>query len=260
VNAIVAETFLERMGHRVTVVTTGEEAFDAAARGDHDVILMDISLPGIDGVEATRRVRGLKDKDKRDIPIIAMSAHVFQNEIAQHLDEGMDAFVGKPISPEGLAEALAEVLLRGRKDMILSPKESEPDDALQGLADMSVLRDDYRLLGPVKTRRMVEAFFNSSPEKVAQLEQAVARRDWEAVASTAHSLRSGAASLGLVSFEARSRALELSARAADADAVLGQAAGFREAFEASGQVLRDAWSQLAPDESDLLSSTSAANT
>jgi len=94
VNAIVAETYLERMGHSVMAVTTGEAAVDAVAEGDYNVVLMDISLPGIDGVEATRLIRGLQDPGKRDVPIIAMSAHVFRGEIAHHLDQGMDAFVG----------------------------------------------------------------------------------------------------------------------------------------------------------------------
>ena len=82
----------------------------------------------------------------------------------------------------------------------------------------------------------------------------------DAVAATAHSLRSGAASLGLVSLEARSRHLESSAKGADAEEVLAAFDGYRAAFEASSKVLRDAWSELAPDDSDLVSSTSAANT
>ena len=128
---------------------------------------MDISLPGIDGIEATRRIRGLADPKTRQTPIIAMSAHVFQNEIAQHLDAGMDAFVGKPVSPERLAEALADVLLRGRRGMVLMAEEA----SLEGetLLDPTTLRDDYLVLGAERTGRMVEAFHGSTPDKVAEL-------------------------------------------------------------------------------------------
>ena len=260
VNAIVAQTFLERMGHHVTPVTSGEDAVTAVAGGDHDVVLMDISLPGIDGVEATRRIRALKDEVRREVPVIAMSAHVFRNEIAEQLGEGMDAFVGKPISPEGLAQALAEVLLRGRKGMILGASEPGRDEQPQPLADISVLREDFRLLGPERTRRMLEAFFTASPEKLTQLEEAAAARDWPAVALSAHSLRSGAASLGLLAFEARSRDLEAAAEAAETEAVLAALPGYREIFEASSEALREAWSRLKTDERDALASTSAANT
>jgi two-component system sensor histidine kinase TorS len=260
VNAIVAETFLARMGHGVTLVTSGEDAVAEIDRADYDVVLMDISLPGIDGVEATRRIRALPDKAKGNIPIIAMSAHVFQNEIAQHLDEGMDAFLGKPISPEGLAQALTEVPLKGRKGMIVSPEEGVQESLSQDPSDGLTLREDYRLLGRERTRRMVEAFQKASPRKVAELERAVESEDWHGVVQAAHSLRSSAASLGLGALEARSRDLEVSAKAGDKAAVATVFTGYREVFEASMEVLRDTWSQLERGEGDRLSSTSAANT
>ena len=73
-NAIVVETFLHRMGHGVTLVTTGEEAIECIKNHSFDVVLMDISLPGIDGIETTRRIRNLEEQNKRSIPVIAMSA------------------------------------------------------------------------------------------------------------------------------------------------------------------------------------------
>ena len=260
VNAIVAETYLERMGHGVTAVTTGEAAVEAVAGSDYDVVLMDISLPGIDGVEATRRIRDLPEPGKRAVPIIAMSAHVFRGEIAHHLDRGMDAFVGKPVSPEGLATTLAEVLLRGKRGMVVAA--SRADGAGQGLMDAGVLRDDHLLLGAARTARMVEAFFQGAPKKVAQLERGVEGRDWDVVANLAHGLRSGAASLGLVALEARCRLLETSARAGDVEAVAQAFAGYRELFDASLETLRETWARLERDGRDLCvsASTSAANT
>ena len=130
INAIVVEGFLEHMGHRVKVVETGEEAVSQVRVEPVDVVLMDISLPGIDGVEATRRIRNLPDTDRRELPIIAMSAHVFQNEITHVLDAGMNAFVGKPVSPERLAETLAQVVLRGRWGLVVRRTRGEPTNEL----------------------------------------------------------------------------------------------------------------------------------
>ena len=90
----------------MTLAANGQEALEAVARGRFDAILMDISLPGMDGLEATRRIRALSSSGGRSVPIIAMSAHVFTSEIDTHLRAGMDAFIGKPMSPESLRAVL----------------------------------------------------------------------------------------------------------------------------------------------------------
>src|SRR5690606_7491205 len=115
INQLVTRTFLERDGHIVTIVTDGRQAVEAVAAGEYDLVLMDVSLPGMDGLEATRRIRALGDPQRARIPIIATSAHVFHSEIAQHLDAGMDAFVAKPLSPESLFAAIELVLSGGER-------------------------------------------------------------------------------------------------------------------------------------------------
>ena len=132
----------------------------------------------------------------------------------------------------------------------------------QGLIDVSILQDDHLLLGAARTARMVEAFFQSAPKKAAQLEHGVEGRDWDVVASVAHGLRSAAASLGLVTLEARCRLLETSARAGDVEAVVQAFTGYPELFDASLEALRETWSRLERGDRDLCtaSSTSEANT
>ena len=98
------------MGHRPLVASTAEEGLELLEERAFDLVLMDISLPGIDGIEATERIRAHTDPAIRSLPVIAMSAHVFDNEVAQHLQSGMDAFIGKPIAPDALAETIAGVL------------------------------------------------------------------------------------------------------------------------------------------------------
>ena len=158
-----------------------------------------------------------------------MSAHVFANEIAQHLDEGMDAFVGKPVSPEGLAQALAEVLCRDGAARFSSTELACCDD--EQLADFTVLHDDYLLLGPERTGRMVEAFLNSAPRQIDDLQQAVGVADWSQVAQLAHSLRSSAGSLGLSALESRSRGLETAANSGDGAVVTSGFAAYPATFE-----------------------------
>ena len=241
VNAIVARSFLEKMGHEVTTVATGERAVAEVEARDYDVVLMDISLPGIDGIEATQRIRRLKAVNKRQVPIIAMSAHVFRNEIAQHLDAGMDAFVGKPVSPERLADALRELLLHGRRGMVLTTVETGDGEADQVVIDPKTLQDDFLLLGAERTNRIVEAFCLTTPDRVAHLAEAVTRRDWEPIEDLAHSLKGSAASLGLPALEQASRALEAAAAAQDPGALAKAYRGYDDLAGRTVAAVEEAW-------------------
>ena len=258
INAIVVEGFLDHMGHEVNVVTTGEEAVETVQSQPVDVVLMDISLPGIDGVEATRRIRNLERSDRGEVPIIAMSAHVFQNEIAHVLDAGMNAFVGKPVSPERLCEALAHVVLR-RKRGVVAPVEHAPDDGRQIVLNRSVLDDDYMILGPDRTGRMVDAFFDGTVRKVEQLAHAVAGEDWSTVAYIAHNLKGSAASLGLTALEHRAHGLESRARKEAGAEIARDIDAFIALFENSTGALRAYWTKLDGPQRTQQSDTSAAN-
>ena len=258
INAIVVEGFLDHMGHEVNVVTTGEEAVETVRSQPVDVVLMDISLPGIDGVEATRRIRNLERSDRGEVPIIAMSAHVFQNEIAHVLDAGMNAFVGKPVSPERLCEALAHVVLR-RKRGVVAPVEHAPDDGRQIVLNRGVLDDDYMILGPDRTGRMVDAFFDGTVRKVEQLAHAVAGEDWSTVAYIAHNLKGSAASLGLTALEHRAHGLESRARKEAGAEIARDIDAFIALFENSTGALRAYWAKLDGPQRTQQSDTSAAN-
>ena len=258
INAIVVEGFLDHMGHEVTVVTTGEDAVETIQYRSVDVVLMDISLPGIDGVEATRRIRNLDHAPHSELPIIAMSAHVFQNEIAHVLDAGMDAFVGKPVSPERLAEALAQVVLRRRREVVV-PVEHAVEDGRHAVLNPGVLDDDYMILGPEKTGRMVDAFFDSTTRKVEQLAHAVAGEDWSTVAYISHNLKGSAASLGLSALENRAHRLETCARKEAGAEIARDFDAFIALFERSTAQLRAYWTALDGPRRAQRPETSAAN-
>ena len=258
INAIVVEGFLEHMGHEVTVVSTGETAVRTVQDQPVDVVLMDISLPGIDGVEATRRIRNLDQPAHRELPIIAMSAHVFQNEIAHVLDSGMNAFVGKPVSPERLAEALAQVVLHRERGVVV-PVEHAAEDGGHAVINPGVLDADYVILGPEKTGRMVGAFFDGTIRKVEQLARAVSGEDWSTVAYIAHNLKGSAASLGLSALENRAHGLEVWARKEAGSEIARDFDSFIALFESSTAALRACWTKLDGPQPAQRPETSAAN-
>ena len=258
INAIVVEGFLRHMGHETSVVTTGEAAVETIRNRSVDVVLMDISLPGMDGVEATRRIRNLDRSAQSELPIIAMSAHVFQNEIAYVLDAGMNAFVGKPVSPERLAEALAQVVLR-RKRGVVVPAEHPLEDGRHVVLNRSVLDDDYMILGPDKTGRMVDAFFDGAVRKVEQLAHAVAGEDWSTVAYIAHNLKGSAASLGLSALENHAHRLETCATKEAGSEIARDFDAFIASFERSSAALRAYWAKLDGPQPTQRPETSSAN-
>jgi CheY-like chemotaxis protein len=105
---VVMNTILGELGHRVDFVETGEAAVQAAARGGYDAVLMDVALAGVDGVEATRRIRALPGKAGH-VPVIGISGRSGSGEEAAARAAGMDFYFAKPVSPSKLAQALATI-------------------------------------------------------------------------------------------------------------------------------------------------------
>jgi CheY-like chemotaxis protein len=103
---VILNTILTELGHRVDFVGTGEAAINAVAAGAYDMVLMDLTLPGIDGIEATQRIRELTAPASR-IPIVGISGHSAPGHETAARAAGMDAFLIKPLSPSALAETIA---------------------------------------------------------------------------------------------------------------------------------------------------------
>ena len=103
---VIMNTILGELGHRVDFADSGEAAVEAAARGGFDAVLMDVMLPGIDGLEATRRIRALPG-DAGRVPVIGISGRARSDDEKAARDAGMDAYLVKPMSAAKLAEALA---------------------------------------------------------------------------------------------------------------------------------------------------------
>ena len=111
-NAEIAQFTLDRAGAIVTHVKDGEtavETFAASAPHEYDVVLMDIMMPGIDGLEATRQIRALEREDAATTPIIAVSANAFAEDRRLSREAGMNAHLSKPVSSRELVEALAHI-------------------------------------------------------------------------------------------------------------------------------------------------------
>ncbi len=117
-NTEIAKRLLERKGMTVSCAVNGEEGvkcFEASKEGAFDAVLMDIRMPVMDGLEAARAIRKLAREDAQTVPIIAMTANAYQEDIMMSKLAGMDAHLAKPIEPEVLYEALAKKIYEGRE-------------------------------------------------------------------------------------------------------------------------------------------------
>ena len=106
---VVLNAVLGEFGHRVSFVGSGEAAVEAVTQGRHDVVLMDVALPGIDGLEATRRIRALPGR-AGGIPIVGMSGRTEHGDAAAARAAGMNDYLHKPLGPQHLAEAFARLV------------------------------------------------------------------------------------------------------------------------------------------------------
>jgi PAS domain S-box-containing protein len=130
VNAKLTRIVLERHSHHVRVVGSGRQAIEALRSETFDVVLMDVQMPEMDGLEATRRIR--QSQDLSEIPIVALTAHALEDDRALCLEAGMDTYVSKPVSPGELLEAIAVATARGQAgDAPQAPEPIEDEDPVE---------------------------------------------------------------------------------------------------------------------------------
>lgn len=109
VNQKLAVRLLEKQGYSVAVANNGREALDALAGGRFDVVLMDVQMPEMDGLEATAAIRARERSTNTHLPIVAMTAHAMQGDRERCLAAGMDGYVSKPLKPADLFAAIEDV-------------------------------------------------------------------------------------------------------------------------------------------------------
>lgn len=168
VNQQVVQDYLANMGHSVRIVALAEDALQLLKAEAFDVVLMDVNLPGMSGVAATRRIRQTPGPARR-LPIIGVSAHVQPEEIAACRAAGMNAVIAKPLAPETLTATFAG---------LFAP-----------LHPVDPLRDVLQDLGADRTRALVQLMLERLPVETAALAQALRSGARDEVERKAHQLK-----------------------------------------------------------------------
>jgi CheY-like chemotaxis protein len=193
VNRQLALLLLEKMGYDADVAVNGAEAVEAVERDGYDVVLMDVQMPEMDGLEATRAIH--ERLAERRPHIIAATANAMEDERQRCLAAGMDDYLSKPIRMEELSAALGRVRGTGGP---------QPDDVLEP-ATFERLR---ATLGEEGAEQLVDAFVAEAPKLISALGSALDRGDAEALRLAAHTLKSNAATFGATALSETTAVLE----------------------------------------------------
>ena len=188
VNQKLAVALLERAGHRVTLAVHGREAVDAVGRGRFDLVLMDVQMPEMDGLEATQVIRAGEQASGRHIPIIAMTAHAMKGDRERCLAAGMDEYVSKPIRARQLFASMEAVLGHNLQPLAATPvaKVEDCPVKIDWSAALEAVQNDDGLL-----RIVIETFLEESPQKMAAIRQAIDEGDAASLRISAHALKGG---------------------------------------------------------------------
>ena len=194
VNQRVAVLMLERLGQRPVVVSNGAEAVEALRNAAYDLVLMDVQMPVMDGLEATRRIRADLPADRQP-RIVAMTANALVEDREASLDAGMDDHLAKPVRAEELAAVLARVTTRSVPTVQPAPAPAPEGPAV----DAATLNALTQHLGPGAADfrdALVSAWRRESRHLLERLDAAATAGDRDGVSAVTHSLRSSSASLG----------------------------------------------------------------
>ncbi|MGF9757501.1 ATP-binding protein [Microvirga sp. 0TCS3.31] len=196
-NRLVISKILERGGHAARCVENGEEALNVLEAERFDLVIMDINMPVMTGIEAAKLIRFTEPQGTR-IPIIALTADATPEIVAETHAAGMNACLTKPVQPAALLKAIDEheVSSLAPAPAETIPAISSPPDAHSSVIDESLLAELEQLGGREFILNLVEEFFSDAERLIAELRSAAAAGDSHRFRLEAHGLQSASANVG----------------------------------------------------------------
>jgi CheY-like chemotaxis protein len=210
VNQQLALRLLEKRGHKVSVVSSGREALDLLEHSHFDLVLMDLQMPEMSGLEVTAAIRR-REKGKRiRIPIVALTAHAMAGDRERCLAAGMDAYLSKPLRPSELNATIAALVPSGQGLNEQQATVPEKPPVLDRAAALKCVDGDHELLA-----ELAQLFLDNCPRFWAELDEALVAGDPAKVQRLAHNLKGSLANFGATASTTVVRKLEEMGREAD---------------------------------------------
>jgi len=187
INRLLVIHLLQSRGFDVVEAASGYEALDLLREEDIDAVLMDISMPDLDGFETTRLIRRSEESYIRDVPVIAMTAHGFQEQVNNAREAGMNDYVVKPFKPDGLVGVILKQL-----GAVTTPA-AKPTTRLYDLAFI----EDYYNKDEKFIRHILGLYVKETPHTVHEIEQALEQKNWPQVKALVHKIKTNVLMLGI---------------------------------------------------------------
>jgi PAS domain S-box-containing protein len=223
VNQKLGVRLLEKMGHQVEVVSNGEEACEALRAATFDLILMDLQMPVMGGLEATRKIRETEEQSGRHVPILAMTAHAAAQDEKRCLEAGMDGYVTKPIRREVLRKEIARVTAQSASS---EAEEAPPARSACSENGWNVRELLERLDGDqFFFRELLQIFRDDSQANLLKAREALTRENLAELSRAAHTLKGMLKNMSMNAAAETAWALETAARLGardEAEALLGK--------------------------------------
>jgi PAS domain S-box-containing protein len=209
-NQKLVSALLDQNGYKVTVVGNGRLAVERVAQEPFDIVLMDVQMPAMSGLEATEAIRKQEEGTGRHLPIVALTARAMAGDREQCLAAGMDAYVSKPVKAAELFSAIDAVVSASPS---ASPAESSPGVSTPSV-DLSVLLAGFGGRSDLVTE-VIDVFLADTPVMLTRLRNAAERADTSELAAAAHAIKGSAGLFSQGEAYELARALELRARSGD---------------------------------------------
>ncbi len=190
INQRFAVCLLERHGHEVVVTSNGKEALTVFAQQPFDLVLLDVQMPEMDGLDTSVAIRTREQEQGGHVPIIAMTAHAMADDRERCLQAGMDAYLTKPVRPQELFETIANLIPEGTT--LAGECHGAPlvSDIFDQAALLARLEGDETLL-----RELVELFLDDTPQHLDRIHDAFVHNDLKMLERTTHTLKGSVGNL-----------------------------------------------------------------
>jgi two-component system sensor histidine kinase/response regulator len=229
VNQKLAIRLLEKAGHTAVLATNGKEVLQALKQVSppgFDVVLMDIQMPEMDGMEATAAIREQEKSSGKHLPIIAMTANAMRGDRERYLGGGMDGYISKPIHPRGLLAEIERCLAGNERSTAMTENPSQQGEHLDRTSLLERVEGDQELLA-----EMIRLFQADMPQLLGTMRNALRQGDMTLLERSAHSMKGAAGNLSAkVAVDAASH-LEQSAKNGDAESSKANLATLEGAVE-----------------------------
>lgn len=210
INQMVAIRMLNRLGFRPDIAANGREAVDAVRNIKYDLVLMDILMPEIDGLEASKIIR--KEIPENDIPVlIAMTANAMSGDRENYIQAGMDDYISKPVSIETLKMLIdkwSENLSDKKKSTLLNSELNKLEFKFIKESEISFLHDIKSKVDIRFFIEMIDVYINDMPRTTEKIKQAATERNFDHLRFYVHKLKGSALTLGITDTSESCRKLE----------------------------------------------------